>query len=37
MNYAELVPVLINAIKDLKKELNDVKKELSELKSQGNK
>ncbi len=37
MNYAELVPVLINAIKDLKKELNDVKKELSEIKNQANK
>lgn len=34
MNYAELVPVLINAIKDLKKDLEETKKELSELKKQ---
>jgi hypothetical protein len=34
MNYAELVPVLINAIKDLKKDLEETKKELGELKKQ---
>jgi hypothetical protein len=32
MNYAELVPVLVNAIKDLNKELDNLKKELNEFK-----
>lgn len=32
MNYAELIPVLINAVKELKNELNETKKELEELK-----
>ena len=32
MNYAELVPVLINAIKELKADLDDTKKQLEELK-----
>jgi hypothetical protein len=31
MNYAELVPVLINAIKDLKQEINEMKKTIDEL------
>lgn len=34
MNYAELVPVLINAIKELKTDLEQTKKELSALKKQ---
>ena len=34
IKYAELVPVLINAIKDLKKDLEKTKKELAELKQQ---
>lgn len=32
MNYAELVPVLINAVKELKSDLENTKKELEELK-----
>ena len=31
MNYAEMVPVLINAIKDLKQEINEMKKTIDEL------
>jgi len=37
IKYSELVPVLINAIKDLKKELDGMKKELAELKQQAGK
>jgi hypothetical protein len=37
IKYAELVPVLINAIKDLKKEMDGMKKELTELKQQAGK
>lgn len=36
MNYAELVPVLINALKELKTELSQTKKELEELKTKVN-
>ena len=32
MNYGELVPVLINAIKELKGQVDDLKKEINELK-----
>lgn len=37
MNYAELVPVLINAIKEMKSDLENTKKELEELKKVINK
>lgn len=37
MNYAELVPVLINAVKELKADLEITKKELEELKKTVNK
>ncbi|MEP6725461.1 MAG: tail fiber domain-containing protein, partial [Bacteroidota bacterium] len=33
MNYAELVPVLINSVKELQQQINDLKKTISELKS----
>jgi len=33
MNYAELVPVLINSIKELQQQINEMKKTISELKS----
>ena len=33
MNYAELVPVLINSIKELQEEITAMKKTISELKS----
>ncbi|MEO6316284.1 MAG: tail fiber domain-containing protein [Chitinophagaceae bacterium] len=33
MNYAELVPVLINSIKELQEQITDMKKTISELKS----
>lgn len=33
MNYAELVPVLINSIKELQQQINDMKKTINELKS----
>jgi hypothetical protein len=32
MNYAELVPVLINAVKELKADLEKTKKELEDVK-----
>jgi hypothetical protein len=32
MNYAELVPVLINAIKDQQGQIDDLKKQVAELK-----
>ena len=34
MNYAELVPVLINAIKDQQKQIDELKKTMEELKNQ---
>lgn len=37
MNYAELVPVLVNAIKEMKNELQQAKKEIEQLKKQINK
>ena len=37
MNYAELVPVLVNAVKELKNELQDAKKEIEQLKKKLNK
>ncbi|HMH33347.1 MAG TPA: tail fiber domain-containing protein, partial [Puia sp.] len=37
MNYAELVPVLINAIKEQQQQLEDLKKEMTEMKKEVNK
>jgi hypothetical protein len=34
MNYAELIPVLINAIKEEQQQINELKKEVSDLKRQ---